>query len=155
MLRTALLVSAAATAYAGSCTFCSAFQGQYSSFDLSTIFNGTIDVPGYSFTTPCGLVDSLSCGRQNTPMTQSCLELGTLANISVDVTNPSEGFVLTLHGGFDVSSHDEHPLEFFSCGRCYDCPKSCRTLPCRKAAMLYITSSATRPCLSTMPPSPT
>ena len=128
MLRSVVALVAATGALGDSCVFCTYnAQGQAVSFDLSNINNSTVDVPGYAFTTPCGLIDSLSCGKQDFPMTQSCKGLGTLANISITLneSDPTAGFVLTLHGGFD-----NPPMPSGRNGACCDAAPRQPPTPC-------------------------
>ena len=104
----AVALSAPAAAWASSpCTFCALnAQGQAVSFDLSTLPTTTWESTGgpgnpelYTLTTPCGQATSPQCGAQNDPMLQSCQGVGNLANISVALN--SDGFSVTLRGGFD------------------------------------------------------
>jgi hypothetical protein len=114
MIRAGILLCAAATvrAYSAGCVFCTYnSQGQAVTFDLSTLSNATYEATpqlnnpfgeSYSVTQPCGQAISATCGWQNDPMLQSCNGVGNLANISIAMSDPSVGFNLTLHGGFDV-----------------------------------------------------
>ena len=114
MLRFAhtLIGAVAASAYNDGCVFCTLnSQGQAVNFDLSSLSNQTYEATpqtqnpfgeSYSVTMPCGQAISASCGWQNDPFLQSCAGVGNLANISIAMSSPSEGFNLTLHGGFDV-----------------------------------------------------
>jgi hypothetical protein len=107
----AALFLGARSAYAfGSCTFCAVnAQGAAVNFDLTSLPSATWEAsspPGetYTVTTPCGQAKSASCGAQNDPMLQSCLGVGSLANISVALApggGGAGGFSLTLRGGFD------------------------------------------------------
>jgi hypothetical protein len=108
MIRAIVLAVAAAGANAAGCVFCTTTaQGQAVNFDLSGLSNTTYESAGeagevYTLTTPCGQAKSASCGWQNDPMLQSCLGVGSLANISIVMSSPAEGFTLTLYGGFDT-----------------------------------------------------
>ena len=155
MLRSVVVALVATGALGDSCVFCTYnAQGQAVSFDLSNINNATVDVPGYAFTTPCGLINSLSCGRQDFPMTQSCKGLGTLANITINVTDPTAGFVLTLHGGFDnppmPSGRKGACLLFCSLGGVRGAPRP-PTHACTLEHPPVQSLSSCRPCCSGLP----
>lgn len=109
LLLLSLSLFTVAAAAANNCTFCALTStGDAVSFDLTSLptdtYEGTGAAGDYTMTSPCLQSNSPECGAQADPMTQSCKGLGNLGNISIVLNNetPSSGFVLTLHGGFDV-----------------------------------------------------
>eukprot|EP00040_Diaphanoeca_grandis_P027318 m.155154 g.155154 ORF g.155154 m.155154 type:complete len:642 (-) comp30927_c0_seq1:241-2166(-) len=104
-----LLGLVSTTVASPSCTFCGVDSASKShTFDLSTLSNVTFqcsDSNGretYAVTSPCLGANTPSCGPQQDPMLQSCRGVGTLVGGHVDLNLTANGFVLTLHGGFNV-----------------------------------------------------
>ena len=118
------LVGALSAPSATPCSFCGADgTGKSHTFDLSGLSNETFTLNGevpqkaplppkesvgeFQIASPCLPSDATQCGLNQSPALQSCREIGSLVGTNASVSLTTDGFNVTLRGGFKTSPADK------------------------------------------------